>query len=156
MLMPVQALAACVTPVVVKVEFAGNLSFVDTSVVLATFGCLVAVSSTASITGVLTLPLHAGAVPVHVGSPPPLAVAVFVLGLAVEAATFTGTVITTGPLVPAAIEQPLKLVAPLAGQPLKVPPVAVIAPLVVMPLGKLSLTVIGAVVGPLATLIVIV
>jgi hypothetical protein len=57
---------------------------------------------------------------------------------------------------PAAIEQPVRLVAPEAGQPLKVPPVALIAPLVVMPLGKVSAIVIAAVVGPFATAIVIV
>jgi hypothetical protein len=156
MLMLEQALAACVTPVVVKVEPTGNLSFGVTSVVLATLGCLVVLSSTASITGVVTLPVHAGAVPVQVGSPPPLAVALLVLGLAVVAATLTGTVMTIGPAAPAAIEQPLKLVAPLAGQPLKVPPVAVIAPLVVMPVGKLSAIVVAAVVGPLATAMVMV
>ena len=57
---------------------------------------------------------------------------------------------------PAAIEQLAKLVAPAAGQPLIVPPVAVIAPLVVMPLGNVSAIVIAAVVGPFATAIVMV
>ena len=146
-----------VVAVCVKVEPAGNLSFVLTSVVDVIAGCLVTLSSTASITGVVVVPVQAGAVPVHSGSPPPVAVAVLVLGLTVEAATVTGTVITMLPVTaPAAIEQPARLVAPLAGQPLKVPPVALIAPLVVMPAGRASAMVMAAVVGPLATAIVIV
>jgi len=140
-----------------KVEPVGNLSFGVMSVVLGTNGCFVAVSSTASITGVVTVPEQSVPVGgVHFGSPPPVAVAVLVLGLAVLEATLTGTVITIGPVAPAAIEQPVKLVAPAAGQPLIVPPVAVIAPLVVMPDGMASVSVIAAVVGPLATAIVMV
>ena len=109
------------------------------------------------ITGVVTVPVQAGAVPVHAGSPPPVAVALLVLGLAAVAATLTGTVITILPFAaPAAIEQPVKLVAPAAGQPLSVPPVAVIAPLVVMPAGSASAKVMAAVVGPLVTAIVMV
>ena len=73
------------------------------------------------------------------------------------AATLTGTVTTMLPVAaPEAMEQPARLVAPVAGQPLKVPPVAVIAPLVVMPAGSVSAMLIAAVVGPLATAIVIV
>ena len=109
-------------------------------------------SFTASITGFVVVPEQF----VQVGSPPPVTVAVFTVGFAAFAATATGTVITTGPLVPEATVQPARLVAPLAGQPLKVPPVAVIAPLVLTPAGNTSLTLIAAVVGPLATLIVIV
>ena len=143
--------AAQVPPVTVTVEFGGNLSLPVTVVVAGTLGCLVSVSSTASMTGVVTVPVQAGA-PVHRGSPPPVAVALLVLGLAVAAPTVTGTVITMLPVAaPAAIEQPVVLVAPAAGQPLKVPPVAVINPLVTMPVGKLSANVIAAVVGPLAT-----
>ena len=108
-------------------------------------------SFTASITGFVVVPEQF----VQVGSPPPVTVAVFTVGFAAFAATATGTVITTGPLVPDATVQPARLVAPLAGQPLRVPPVAVIAPLVLTP-GNTSLTLIAAVVGPLATLIVIV
>ena len=139
-------------------ELTGNLSLGATLVVLATLGCLVSVSLTASITGVTTVPVQFKPVAgVQVGSPPPVAVAVLLLGLTAAAATLTGTVITMLPLAaPAAIEQPARLVAPSAGQPLKVPPVAVIAPLVVMPAGSASATVIAAVVGPLATAIVMV
>ena len=74
--------------------------------------------------------------------------------VAVEA-TFTGTVITIGPEVPAAIEQPVRL-PPVDGQPVIVPPVAVGAPLKVMPAGKVSANVIAAVVGPFATAMVMV
>ena len=113
-------------------------------------GCFVTVSSIASITGVFgVVPVQAGALPVHSGSPPPVAVAVLVAVLAVEA-TFTGTVITMGPDVPAAIEQPVTL-TPVAGQPVMVPPVAVGVPLKVMPVGSASANVIAAVVGPFAT-----
>lgn len=109
------------------------------------------------ITGVLTLPVQAGAVPVHSGSPPPVTVALLTLGLAAVNATLTGTVITILPVAaPAAIEQPARLVAPDAGQPLNVPPVAVIVPLVVIPVGKASAMVVAAVVGPFATAMVMV
>ena len=141
----------------VKIEPTGNLSFGVMSVVAPTDPPgLVSTSLTASITGLVTVPVQFAPVAgVQAGSPPPLAVALLVLGLAVAAATLTGTVITILPVAaPAAIEQPLKLVAPAAGQPLKVPPVALIAPLVVMPAGSASATVIFAVVGPLATAMV--
>jgi hypothetical protein len=67
-----------------------------------------------------------------------------------------GTVTVMVPVAaPDAITQLVKLVAPAAGHPLKVPPVAVMAPLVFMPAGKVSLKVMSAVVGPLATSILI-
>ena len=141
-----------VVAVCVNVEPAGNLSLVETLNVPGCPGWPVLVSFTASITGLLVVPVQF----VHVGSPPPVTVAVFTVGFAAFAATATGTVITTGPLVPEAIEQPARLVAPLPGQPESVPPVAVIAPLVVTPAGNVSLTLIAAVVGPFATAIVIV
>ena len=103
------------------------------------------------MTGVLTEPVQAGAIPVHSGAPPPVAVAALTLGVAVPAPTLTGTVITIGPAAPAAIEHPVKFSAPAAGQPLNEPPVAVIAPLVVMPVGSTSAIVIAAVVGPFTT-----
>ena len=142
---------------IVKAEPAGNLSFVVILVVAPTDPPgLVSKSFTASITGVVTV-LVQFAPAGQLGSPPPVTVAVLALGLAAEAATVTGTVTTMLPVAaPAAIEQPVRLVAPEAGQPLKVPPVALIAPLVVMPLGKVSAIVIAAVVGPFATAIVIV
>jgi hypothetical protein len=125
------------------------VSFVETSVVLVIAGCFVTVSSMASITGVFgVVPVHAGAVPVHRGSPPPVAVAVLVAVVAVEA-TLTGTVMMIGPEVFAAIEQPVKL-TPVAGQPVIVPPVAVGMPLKLMPVGRLSASVMAAVVGPFA------
>jgi hypothetical protein len=137
----------------VKTEPGGNLSFVATLVVLGTLGCLVSVSLTASITGLVVVPVQFAPVAgVHVGSPPPVTVAVLVLGLTAAAATLTGTVMMMVPVAaPAAIEQPVRLVAPVAGQPLKVPPVAVIAPLVVMPAGNASAMVMAWVVGPFAT-----
>ena len=119
-------------------------------------GCLVTASSMASITGVFgVVPVHAGAVPVHSGSPPPVAVAVLVAVVAVEA-TFTGTVMTIGPAAPVAIEQPAKLAAPAAPAVVQlpavnVPPVTLMPALVVMPAGKVSFRVMAAVVGPFAT-----
>jgi len=83
-----------VPPVTVTVELAGNLSFVVTVLVLAAPGCLVSVSSTASITGVDTVLVQAGAVPVHKGSPPPVTVAVLaaaVPGAAPPASLGSGT-----------------------------------------------------------------
>ena len=145
-----------VVAVCVKLEPAGNLSLVLTSVLDVMPGCLVTVSSTASITGLVVVPPQVAAAG-QLGSPPPVAVAVLVLGLAVAAATLTGTLMTMLPVAtPAAMEQPARLVAPAAGQPLMVPPVAVIAPLVVMPAGSASAIVIAAVVGPLATAMVMV
>ncbi len=151
----VHALAACVTPVVVKVEPVGYSSLVATLYVPGTNGCKVPVASLmASITGVVTVLVHVA--PTGQALPPPVTVAVLTALGAAAAATVTGTVITIGPAAPAAMEQPTKLVAPVAGQPVRVPPVAVIAPLLVMPAGKVSAMVIGAVVGPLVTAIVMV
>jgi hypothetical protein len=105
--------------------------------------------------GVLVVPVQAGAVPVHNGSPPPIAVALLTLGLTAVAATLTGTVITIGPAAPVATVQPAKLV--VLEHPLSVPPVAVmLAATVVMPTGKASVKVIGAVVGPFVIAILIV
>ena len=95
---------------------------------------------------------------VQVGSPPPVAVAVFWVLVAL-AATATGTRMMMVPFVaPAATEQPVKLL-PVAGQPLKRPPLVLAACLVgapvrVMPVGKVSAKVSAAVVGPLATVTV--
>ena len=96
-----------------------------------------------------------GAPIVHAVSPPPLTPAA--LSPVVAAAdTLMGTVMTIGPTAPVAIAQPVKVTLPLAGQPLSVPPVAVIPELVLIPDGKVSVMLIGAVVGPLATAILIV
>ncbi len=142
---------------IVKAEPTGNLSFTVMSVVAPTDPPgFVSASFTASITGVVTVLVQLAPAG-QLGSPPPVTVAVLALGLAAEAATVTGTVMMMLPVAaPAAIEQLAKLVAPAAGQPLIVPPVAVIAPLVVMPLGNVSAIVIAAVVGPFATAIVMV
>ena len=156
----VQALAACGTPVTVKFEPVGNLSFVLTSKVLATKGCKVPVLSlTASMTGVTTV-LVQFAPAGQLGSPPPVAVAVLLTLCApvapvppAAAATLTGTVMMIGFVAPAAIEQPARLL--VLEQPVSVPPVAVmLAATVVMPVGKVSFSVIAAVVGPFATAIV--
>jgi hypothetical protein len=73
------------------------------------------------------------------------------------AATLTGTVMTMLPTAaPVAMTQLLMFNAPAPGQPLNVPPVAVIAPLVVMPVGSVSARVIGAVVAAPLTAIVMV
>jgi hypothetical protein len=109
--------------------------------------------------GLETLPVQAGAVPVHSGSPPPLTVAVLFNGPTAVAPIATGTVMTMLPIgTPALIEQPVKLLAPEAGQPVNklVPkPVAVIAPFVVTPAGKMSAKVMAANVALPATLMVI-
>ena len=95
---------------------------------------------------------------VHAGSPPPLAVAVLVPVVAVLP-TVTGTRMTMVPLeAPVAIWQPVRLL-PVAGQPLKAPllllePCLVGAADKLMPVGKLSLITIAALVGPLATVTV--
>ena len=97
-------------------------------------------------------------VPVQAGSPPPVAVAVLV-PLVAAAPTVTGTRMTMVPLEAlVSIWQPVKLV-PVAGQPLKAPllvllPCFVGAPDKLMPVGKLSLITIAALVGPLATVTV--
>ena len=75
-------------------------------------------SFTASITGFVVVPEQF----VQVGSPPPVTVAVFTVGFAAFAATATGTVITTGPLVPDAPSSPPDLRRPTAGQPESVRP----------------------------------
>ena len=95
----------------------------------------------------------------QVVSPPPLTVARLLTGLAVLAATLTGTVMTMGVLAPAAIVQPARLVAPTDAQPLSKPLLAesiVIFPLVVTPAGSTSAIVTAEVVGALVTLIVMV
>lgn len=114
----------------------------------------------ASITGVVTV-LVQFAPAGQLGSPPPVAVAVLLTLCApvapvppAAAATLTGTVMMIGFVAPAAIEQPARLL--VLEQPLKVPPVALmLAATVVMPAGKVSFSVIAAVVGPFATAIVI-
>jgi hypothetical protein len=129
-----------------------------------TLAVLVTVSLVAT-TAVDTVPVHAGAEPVHNGSPPPVAVTLLMLGLSADAATFTGTVMTILPK-PAgeAIVHPAK-VLPLIGQPTTAAPAAGMpvlvlvaaitgAPLKVMPVGKMSSNVIAEVVGLPATVMV--
>ena len=116
---------------------------------------LLTVSLIALITGVVTEPLQLAS-PGHLLEPPPLALAVLETELATLEPTATGTVMTILPLAtPATILQPAKLVAPDAGQELIVAPVAVITPLVIMPVGSVSLIVKSAVVGPSIRAIVI-
>jgi hypothetical protein len=104
--------------------------------------------------GVETVLVHAGAA-VHAGSPPPVAVAVFTLGLAAVPSMATGTVTTMLPMAaPAAMVQPAKLL-PVVGQPVIVPPVIVGAPVNVIPVGKRSVRLIGAVVAAIVTAILI-
>lgn len=117
-------------------------------------------------TGVDTVLVQAGIMPVHSGSPPPVAVTVFKLGVAAVAPTLTGTVMTMSPR-PAglAIVQPAKVV-PEAGQPVTAVPLAGTPLLVlvakagalasVMPDGKRSDKLMGADVGLPATLMVMV
>ena len=99
------------------------------------------------------------AVPLHAGSPPPLAVAVLVPVVAL-APTATGTRMTMVPLEALVlIWQPVRLALPAAGQPLRTPSLVLPASLVgaaakLMPVGKLSLITIAALVGPLATVTV--
>ena len=146
----VQVVAVCV-----KVEPAGYLSLLATLYVPGCPGWPVLASFTASTTGLVLVPEQV--LPVQFGSPPPVTLAVFTVGFAAFAATATGTVMMMLPVAaPAAIVQPVSVLAPLPGHPESVPPVAVIAPLVVTPAGSASLTLIAAVLGPLATLIVIV
>ena len=143
-----------VVPVWVKVDPVGYLSLPETSVVDEIPGCLFTDSSMASSTGVEIALVQLAALGQLV-SPPPVTGTVLTLGLTADAATLTGTVITILPVAaPVSMEHPLKLAAPIVVQPSSVPPVAVAAALVKMPVGKLSFNVIGAVVGPLATAIV--
>jgi hypothetical protein len=116
---------------------------------------LVMLTLACAITGVFgVVPVHAGAVPVHARSPPPLTVAEFVAVVAV-AATLTGTVITIGLVAGLAMVQPVKL-PPVAGQLAMTLPPMLGRPLNVMPTGSVSVKLIGAVVGPSVTLIVMV
>ena len=104
-----------------------------------------------SETGVVTDPVQLAPAG-QVGSPPPVAVTVLTLGETAVEPTETGTVMTILPIAaPGAIEQPARLDAPALGQPLKTPPVAVILPLVVIPVGSTSASEIAAVVALLAT-----
>ena len=119
-------------------------------------GCLVSISAIALNTIVKLVALHTVLPAGHAGSPPPLILAVFLIPvvLAAVAATATGmSILITPALAPAAITQPV-ISLPLLGQPLKVPPVIVGVPLKVIPVGKLSVKIIGAVVGPLLTVTV--
>lgn len=116
--------------------------------------------------GVDTVSEHAGATPVHSGSPPPETVAVLTLGLTTVAPSIvTGTLMTMLPMpAPVAIMQPVKLL-PVDGQPVRlaaVTPALVVLPapvrmtgvlVRVMPAGKMSARLIGAVVALPATLI---
>lgn len=93
----------------------------------------------------------------QVVSPPPVTVAVLV-PLVAEAATLMGTLIEIVPVAtPAAIVQPAK-VLPLVGQAdnVAVPLLTVGAPAREMPVGKVSDSAMVAVVGPFATVILMV
>jgi hypothetical protein len=117
---------------------------------------LVTVSLVAT-TGVVTVLVQAGAAPVHSGSPPPLAVTLLTAEGTAAAATSTGTVMTMLPIAaPVAMVQPAKVFAPtrLGAAHVKEPPVAVGTPLNVMPVGKMSDKLIGAVVALAATAMV--
>ena len=140
---------AHVVAVCVNVEPTGNLSLVETLNVPACPGCARASPFTASITGLLVVPEQ------FVQARIPAARHRRRVHRRVRRVRryATGTVITTGPLVPDAISPPDS--SPHWPDSQSVPPVAVIAPLVVLP-GNTSLTLIAAVVGPFATAIVIV
>ena len=111
---------------------------------------------------------HAGATPVHKGSPPPATVAVLTLGLTTLAPSIvTGTLMTMLPMpAPVAMAQPAK-VLPVVGHSVRlagVTPALVVLPapvkmtgalVRVMPTGKTSVRLIGAVVALPATAIVI-
>ena len=103
----------------------------------------------------VTVPVQCAAAG-QVGSPPPDTVAELTAAVLTAAApTVTGTVMTTDPFTFVAIVQPAN-VEPEAGQLVNTPPDAVGTPLKVMPVGITSAIVIGAVVGPFVTAIVIV
>ena len=91
---------------------------------------------------------------VQAGSPPPETLAVLVPLVAVGP-TVIGRRMTMVPLLAAvAIVQPVKLL-PVTGQPLRVPPLVLLpclvgAPDKVMPVGKVSVMLMAAVLGPLA------
>lgn len=160
--MPVGNVSVNTTGAVVAFPATAMLILYDWPVAPATSGLWLAVLVTVSFvatTGVVTVPVHAGAVPVHNGSPPPAMVAVLVTEAAVDAATFTGTVMMMLPIAaPVAIVQPAKVLAPVIVGAAQViaPPVAVGNALSVMPAGKMSDKVIGAVVALFATAIVMV
>ena len=145
---PSSSLPAHVVAVCVNVEPTGNLSLVETLNVPACPGLARARVIHRVNHRVVVVPEQF----VQVGSPPPRhRRRVHRRFAAFAATTATGTVITTGPLVPG------QSCSPPDSSPhcpdSHVPPVAVIAPLVV-PLPAMSLT--SAVVGPFATPIVIV
>ena len=114
-------------------------------------------------TGLLTLPVHAGAVPVHNGSPPPVRVTLLLAGLSVLADTFTGTLIAMLPTpAPVAMVHPAS-VLPVLGQPVRLAPALVVLPVMrlgaalrLMPVGRMSLKLIGAMVALPVTLMVMV
>jgi hypothetical protein len=111
-----------------------------------------------AVSGVDTLPVQAGAVPVHSGSPPPVSVAVLFNGPSAAALMATGTVMTMLPMTaPAAIVQPARVLAPIAVGAMQViaPPVAVGNALSVTPAGKTSASVMLDKVALPATLMLI-
>jgi hypothetical protein len=110
-------------------------------------------ASTVEATAATTDPVQ-GVATVHVGSPPPVTVAVLFppVGPATAVApTVIGTVTVIGPIEFAGIEQLDKLAQLPSAAPLTSS-----APLVVMPVGNVSTSVIAAVVGPFNTFIVMV
>jgi hypothetical protein len=107
-------------------------------------------------TAAVTEPVHAGA-PVQEGSPPPIAEAVLfppVAPTTADVPTVIGTEIVIGPAVFIGIVQPDKLFEPVATP--HDTPLTKTCPLVVIPNGSVSVIVIAAVVGPLATAILMV
>jgi hypothetical protein len=106
--------------------------------------------------GVDTVLVHAGA-PVHAGSPPPVAVTVLILGLTAAPSMVTGTLMTVLPMgLPVAMVQPASVFEPMMVGATQVIPVAVGNAVSVMPVGKRSVSVIGAVVAATETAMLIV
>jgi hypothetical protein len=100
--------------------------------------------------------VHAGA-PVHAGSPPPVAVTVLILGLTAAPSMVTGTLMTVLPMgLPVAMVQPASVFEPMMVGATQVIPVAVGNAVSVMPVGKRSVSVIGAVVAATETAMLIV
>jgi hypothetical protein len=136
--------------VAVKVEPPGKPSLTDTSVLEGTPAGLLSESSSALMTALVVLPWQ---VPLEQAEgAPPDAKAVLVtlklLWLDAVAERVMGTVMTTVPLTPPGMVQPLRLLEPGPGQP-RMLVLALMVPLVVMPVGRVSLTLMACVVGPL-------
>ena len=151
-------------PAVVKVTVTGTaeapLKVMVLSAAVPSATVLGALMVMIGVTGTVTLGSHASlAAAVHAGSPPPERLAVL-LPFAAVVATFTGMRTMMVPVVaPVSIWQfgPIALpvlVPQFESTPLDVPPVFVGAPESVTPVASVSLINIGAVVGPLAMVMV--